>query len=91
MMTMAIYPCTAEKATSLRANLSICGANNARVRVMRNGSARVVLASVSDRDAARDALVLSSACTATGNSFTSPASTNAWNGPVEIFIRFLAP
>lgn len=88
---MILYPATADKASALRSNLFFCGANKARVRVMPNGAARLVLASVTDRDAARDALVLSNACTACGEAFTYPASRSAWNGPTEIFVRFLAP
>lgn len=88
---MNLYPATADKASALRSNLSACGANKARVRVMPNGAARLVIASPADRDAARDALVLSNACTASGRAFTSTDTNAAWNGPTEIFVRFLAP
>lgn len=88
---MILYPATADKASALRSNLSSCGANKARVRVMPNGAARLVIASAADRDAARDALVLSNACTASGCAFTSADTNTAWNGPTEIFVRFLAP
>lgn len=88
---MNLYSATAEKASALRANLSFCGANKARVRVMPNGAARLVITSPSDRAAARDALVLSNACTASGLAFTSTNTDTAWNGPTEIFVRFLAP
>lgn len=83
-----IYSATAEKAASVRANLSACGAR-ARVRVMPNGSLRVVAADASQRDAVRDALVLSDACTTSGTPFSSINSRNAWNGPCEVFVRFL--
>ena len=84
-----LYPATAEKAAAFRANLSLCGAAKARVRVMPNGAARLVIASAADRDVARDALILSNACTASGDAFTLPTTRAAWNGPTEIFVRFL--
>lgn len=55
---------------------------------MPNGAARLVIASPADRDAPRDALVLSNACTASGRAFTSTDTNTAWNGPTEIFVRF---
>ena len=88
IMQIVLYPATAEKAALVRENLALCGVSGARVRRMPNGALRLALASSVDRAAARDALVLSDACTATGESFTSPASQHAWNGPVEIFVRF---
>jgi hypothetical protein len=89
-MIQMLYPVTDDKANTLRANLLAAGVNGARVRKCPNGSARLVLASANDRDAARDALVLSNACTGSGKSFADPSSRHAWNGPVEIFIRFLS-
>lgn len=91
MMFKMLYPATAEKAAILRAELARAGVPKARVRVMPNGAARIVLASVADRDNARDALVLADACTASGVAFTVPDSRHAWNGPTEIFVRFLIP
>lgn len=91
MIIKRLYPATAAKATFLRAELTAMGVKRARVRVMRNGAARLVLNSIEDRDAARDALVMSDACTACGDAFTVPSSRFAWNGPVEIFVRFLTP
>jgi hypothetical protein len=88
MATQILYPATAEKVADLRSLLTSCGVNGARVRRMANGAARLVLASRDDRDAARDALVLANARTATGCDFTNPDSRFAWNGPVEIFVRF---
>lgn len=89
-MVIHFTPATAAHATELRANLSAFGVAKARVRVMRNGAMRLVLASRSDRDAARDALVLCDARTAAGMPFTNPDSACAWNGPVEVFVRFVA-
>lgn len=86
---LILHPATAAKVAIVRANLALCGAS-ARVRVMRNGALRVVLASVAEREAARDALVLSDACTASGVSFADADSRFAWNGPVEVFVRFLS-
>ena len=83
-----LYPATAEKIATVRANLADCGVACARVRRMPNGAARIVLANASDRDAARDALVMSDARTASGLAFTHADSRFAWNGPVEIFVRF---
>lgn len=88
MSTQILHPANAEKAATLRANFALMGVK-ARVRVMANGAARIVLSNAADRDAARDALVLSNACTACGDSFTSPNARYAWNGPTEIFVRFL--
>lgn len=88
MNSTILYPANAEKAATLRANLSAFGVK-ARVRVMPNGAARIVLANATDRDSARDAFVLSNACTCCGESFASQAAKHAWNGPTEIFIRFL--
>jgi hypothetical protein len=84
-----LYPVTSEKAEALRANLAAMGARKARVKMCRNGSCRVNIATVEDRAAARDALVLSNVCTAGGDGFTNPDSVHAWNSPVEIFVRFL--
>lgn len=88
MIVKRLYPATAEKAAALRTNLTLSGAKG-RVRVMPNGAARLVINTPADRDAARDALVLSNACTTSGNAFTSPAAIHAWNGPTEIFVRFM--
>lgn len=87
-MVTILHPATAAKATTVRLNLSLCGVTGARVRVMPNGAMRLVVRDRSQREAARDALVLSDACTATGNLFTSPESSSAWNGDTEIFVRF---
>lgn len=84
-----LYPATSANAALVRGNLKSCGAAGARVRKMRNGSLRIVLANISDREPARDALVLSDACTGSGEPFTSKGSNHAWNGPTEIFVRFL--
>jgi hypothetical protein len=89
--TEFLYPATAEKADLLRSLLATCGVQGARVRVMRNGAARLVLRNASDRDGARDALVLAAARTTTGGTFANPDSRFAWNGPVEVFVRFGAP
>jgi hypothetical protein len=86
--TQILYPATAEKVAGLRSALATCGVTGARVRRMPNGAARVVLATAADRDNARDALVLSNARTCSGVAFTSTDSRFAWNGPVEIFVRF---
>jgi hypothetical protein len=83
-----LYPATAEKAAIVRANLKSFGVLGARVRRMDNGSLRIVLASKYDREAARDAFILSDACTASGEMFTSPSSSSAYNGDTEIFVRF---
>ncbi len=90
-MIKLLYSVTTEKANLLRDNLAFCGVKSARVRKMPNGVCRLVLNSRDDRDAARDALVMSDACTACGMAFTNPESRFAWNGPVEIFVRFLTP
>jgi hypothetical protein len=87
-MVKTLYPATAAKAAIVRANLLLCGATGVRVRVMPNGAMRLVLASADQRGAVRDALVLSDACTHSGNLFTSPDSRFAWNGATEISIRF---
>jgi hypothetical protein len=84
-----LHPVTDAKASALRAELSLSGVKGARVRKMPNGACRIVLASAADRDNARDALVTVNACTGSGKPFTSPDSRFAWNGPTEIFIRFL--
>lgn len=91
MSIQRLYPATAEKVADLRSLLTSCGVTGARVRRMANGAARLVLASNNDRDAARDALTLADARTCSGLAFTSPDSRFAWNGPVEIFVRFGAP
>lgn len=83
-----LYPVTDAKAHSLRTLLVAMGVPGARVRKMRNGACRVVLKSRAHRDAARDAFVLANACTASGRLFTHPDSRHAWNGEVEIFLRF---
>lgn len=83
------YNITTAKAEALRTELALSGLTNARVRKMRNGAGRLVIASVDDRDAARDALVMVNACTISGNPFTKPESRFAWNGPTELFFRFL--
>ena len=85
-----LHPVTDAKASSLRAELAASGVKGARVRKMPNGACRLVLASAADRDNARDALVSVNACTGSGVAFTSPDSRFAWNGPTEIFVRFLA-
>lgn len=90
-MIKTLYPVTPAKAEALRAALAFWGANKARVRQMRNGACRVNLATVDHRSAARDAFVELNACTASGQSFTDVKSRFAWNGPTEIFIRFLEP
>lgn len=87
-MVNALYPATAAKAATVRLNLSLCGVTGARVRVMPNGALRLVVRDRSQREAARDALVLSDACTACGALFTSPDCATAWNGDLEIFVRF---
>lgn len=84
-----LYPATAEKASALRSVLRDVGVKGARIRRMANGALRLVVASASDREAARDALVIVGACTACGKAFTLPGSRFAWNGPNEIFVRFL--
>lgn len=89
MEASIIYPATAAHAQNLRAELAACGVSGARVRRMPNGRIRLVLASTNDRDAARDALVMTGACNASGVSFVDPSTTNSWNGPTEIFIAFL--
>lgn len=86
-----LYSITPGKAAALRAGLIALGVRRARVRVMPNGAGRLVLASVGDRGAARDALVLVNASTPSGEPFTSPQSASAWNGPVELFFRYLRP
>lgn len=88
MTIQRLYPATAEKVADLRSLLTSCGVNGARVRRMANGAARLVLASKADRDTARDALVLADARTASGVTFAHPDSRFAWNGPVEVFVRF---
>jgi predicted RNA-binding Zn-ribbon protein involved in translation (DUF1610 family) len=88
-MSNVLYPATAAKAEELRSALAAWGVKGARVRRMPSGSMRLVLKSVADRDAARDALVMVNACTACGVAFTVPDSRHAWNGPTEIFVRFL--
>ena len=86
-----LYPCTTDRAANLRAGLKSLGVQGARVRCMPNGAGRLVLASAAERDAARDALVLVNACTGSGMPFTQPESRFAWNGPTELFFRFLEP
>ena len=90
-MFTRMYRANAENATRLRNALVEMGIKKARVRVMRYGAARLVLNSVSDRDAARDALVLAGALNCTGKPFTDPSTKHSWNGPVEIFVHFDAP
>jgi hypothetical protein len=85
-----LYPATAAHAATVRANLAACGVSDVRVRVMPNGAMRLVLRSRDQRESVRDALVLSGAVTASGKSFASPSSSTAWNGDVEIFVRFAA-
>lgn len=70
--------------------LPFCGAAGVRVRRMPNGSLRIVARSKDQRDSVRDALVLSDACTGSGAPFTSPDSNSAWNGDLEIFVRFVS-
>lgn len=89
MLMQAIYPATAAKAATVRANLALCGVSGVRVRVMPNGAMRVVLASADQRAAVRDALVISDACTAAGMPFAAADSRFAWNGSTEVFVRFL--
>ena len=88
--TTYLYPATAAKATLVRENLALCGAAGVRVRRMPNGSLRVVVRSKDQRAAVRDALILSDACTGSGMLFTSPDSNSAWNGDLEIFVRFVS-
>jgi hypothetical protein len=90
-MITKLYAANAENADNLRNALTQMGVKKARVRVMKYGAARLVLNSVEDRDAARDALVLANAVDCTGKPFTDPSTKHAWNGPVEIFVRFTAP
>lgn len=87
-MITKLYPATKNNAERLRSELAAMGVKKARVRVMKYGAARLVLNSVEDREAARDALVLAGALTGSGTPFTDPRSAHAWNGPVEIFVRF---
>jgi hypothetical protein len=84
-----LYPVTDAKTSSLRAELALSGVKGARIRKMPNGACRLVLASAADRDNARDALVSVNACTGSGTPFTSPEARFAWNGPTEVFVRFL--
>lgn len=90
-MITKLYAANAENAARLRNALTKMGVSKARVRVMRYGAARLVLNSVTDRAAARDALVLAGAVDCTGMPFTDPGTKHSWNGPVEIFVRFAAP
>ena len=90
-MITKLYPVTEAKAHSLRTLLVALGAKGARVRKMRNGAARVVLADAAHRAAACSALTLAEALTACGQRFDDPAAWSAWNGPVEIFVRFAKP
>lgn len=90
-MFTKLYAANAKHADNLRNALTEMGVKKARVRIMTHGRARVVLNSVEDRDAARDALVFADATTVGGMPFTNPDSKHAWNGPVEIFVRFSTP
>lgn len=87
-MVNTLFPATAAKAAIVRTNLSACGISGVRVRCMPNGAMRLVLSDKGQRDAVRDALVLSDACTGGGLLFTHPDSRHAWNGDLEIFVRF---
>lgn len=81
---------TNEVADLIRAELASCGA--LKVRVKRNttgslrGSARIVINSVDDRVAARDAFVTLDLMTTGCDLFTIPSTRHAWNGPVEITV-----
>lgn len=90
-MFTKIYHATATNTDRLRAELTAMGVKRARVRKIPCGTARLVLNSVEDREAARDALVLAGALTAGGRPFTDPTTQHAWNTQTEIFIRFDAP
>lgn len=85
------YTGTAASVAALRAALVACNVVKARVRLMPNGSVRLNLNSVQDRAAANTALAAVNACTVGGDRFTEPANIEtkyAWNGPVELFLRF---
>jgi hypothetical protein len=85
------YNITAAKADTIRAELTRSGITGARVRRMPNGAARIVLRSVEDRDAARDAFVMADLCSAAATPFTSPKWAHLSNGPVEFFVWSLTP
>lgn len=87
-MFTKIYHANANNAERLRTELKAMGVKKARVRLIKCGTARLVLNSVEDRDAARDALVLAGALTAGGRPFTDPTTQHSWNTQVEIFVRF---
>lgn len=89
-MVINFIPASAAMAQAMRETLLACGAAGVRVRRMRNGALRLVLRDANQRDAVRDALVLSDARTARGTTFTTPDSRFAWNGTTEIFVRFVA-
>jgi hypothetical protein len=80
-----------EKADMVRRQMKFWGVRGARVRKMRNGCLRLVIANASDRCAARDALAVCGACTTSGVPFYDPASRTAWNGPTEVSVWFMAP
>lgn len=85
------YTGTPTSVAALRAALVANGVAKARVRLMPNGSVRLVLNSVQDRPAANAALASVHACTVGGERFTEPANVGtrcAWNGPEELFLRF---
>lgn len=89
--TNRAYTGTPATVSALRAALTANSVAKARVRLMPNGSVRLVLNDVQDRPAALIALATVHACTTGGGVFTTPsndATKYAWNGPVEIFLRF---
>lgn len=87
-MITKLYPATPEKAAFLRLALTNAGVKKARCKVMRNGALRLVLNSVEDKPNALGALVEVGALDCSGMHFTDPRTKHAWNGPVEIFVRF---
>lgn len=90
-MFTKVYHATANNAERLRTELTAMGVKKARVRIIKCGTARLVLNSAEDREAARDALVLAGALTPSGTPFTDPRTEHSWNTQVEIFVRFDAP
>ncbi len=87
-LTMLGTPATV---AALRAALDSRGVK-ARVRLMPNGCVRVVLANLTDRPTACDALAAVNACTVGGGVFTTPANDAtkyAWT-LTEVFVRFCA-
>lgn len=86
--TTKVYPVNPTSLASLKTNLAIMGVK-AFVRCLPNGKARVTITNVADREATRDALVLSGCAGPSGKSFADAETARfAWQDR-SVFVWFL--